>query len=1007
MMIRVFITILGLWRGLAIPPGPADVTATTSPQSPPHEGPPRRRRLDGPSQGAGSDPHGTPRTDLRWIGARTTCTWIGSAEEQLYELRHRGLGAEPTWLAVLHRIQHRNEPGFHRWCSGFLKQLRRHFGRELNVHLHHRRLVDEEIQWAAQVEYTAYQDFLHYVRGRRDAVECLPHLSSDDVILSTRPAQHEPPQYPFGVFQATWVDGETREWGGYATFDLDFLGAMADPGDVATGSMSAAMEDGDGQLGTDLESGGPVQETPEDEVVGLFQLPVTVEVRWQRLIEQLHDWLEEGLAAGLAVRMARDVAEQIREPGFLEWAGTPLHTLGAGIPFSDGASAETTPPRMRAWASEVVECLVLCFRTELEQGMQPAELEDEVSFMDRDRRQRHGRRRYRDSRSPRRGTRPTCAASAHQGTASTRAERIAARQAANTRSGRGSNGESSEYVEVHLEEAPREEEVVRGEPSAASGGHGASRASRTEPPGPTSGASPASARPTGCGTGQGEVTLPHPRRPMTLTQGIDLWRYLLFSRTTFGPELEPGSRIPNNWLPSNVIRDVCTTHETMSQTNRGISTLALLSVLRFLAQELTETVQHADTIARSREVGRRHGEPEEEDEELLLQVSMDLYQHPLEDEVVLMQGFFVATEGRDTPQQRWARGLLRLQKELVGQRKDKRRANVQGLLTSLRAVPHGPMNSEWGEQLQALLMVLLEDTTEVESPGEVNVEWLQAWLAELSTFIPGMQMWGSPILVEVDSQPQTTSSGGDHHLGEGVTHREIEDLLRVELEERELRHRESEHEDQRQADYERLCRIEEEHLRREAADYQAWEDSQIRRYLADTSPASASRKRCILQVELSSGSGDRPVRRQTLALEVPDDGSESTVVIRARMEPDQDGVETQCVPSPQPDPDVQLGPEPAGDQGFGDSMPAEGISQEGQCGTVPELLPHLEFHEYEAVYDKWCKAELTTEEVARTYGKQVVEMLQAQFVLSAEVDFEKGGVTQLDDVETAANQLDI
>ena len=132
-------------------------------------------------------PNGTilSKPDLRWYGARTACGWSGTASFQLNELRRQGLGVEPTWLAVLHRIRHRDEDGYHRWCSGYLRELRSQFGRELNSHLHTRRLTMQEIDWASRVEQAAYQDFLHYVRGLRTPVTCIPHLGTDAQILAT------------------------------------------------------------------------------------------------------------------------------------------------------------------------------------------------------------------------------------------------------------------------------------------------------------------------------------------------------------------------------------------------------------------------------------------------------------------------------------------------------------------------------------------------------------------------------------------------------------------------------------------------------------------------------------------------------------------------------------------------------------------------------------------------------------------------------------------------------
>ena len=550
-------------------------------------------------------------------------------------------------------------------------------------------------------------------------------------------------------------------------------------------------------------------------------------------------------------------------------------------------------------------------------------------------------------------------------------------------------------MEVHLEEAAVTEIGSRGLASTASGSSGPAR-----PSGPAESAAEAEL-PSGDGRHRGGISLPHPRQPMTMTQAVDLWRYLLFSRTAMGPELEEGSRIPNHWLPESIVRDICRTHEGMSTVNRGISTIALLTVVRFLTQEHCQTLQQADTIARTRDVGRRHGQPEEEDEELLLQLGWLLHPPDSGDEVYLMQGFF-HTDGRDSMLQRWSRGLLRLQKELVGQRKDQRRAHAQGLLSALRSSSGGPTGTEWGEQLQALLLVLLEDTEAVESTGVVDIDmaWMQSWVSELSSFVPGLQMWSAPI--PVDSQPRSHSSGQGDQGEAALVDRDIEELLRDEDEERELRRREDEREAQRQADHDRLCKVELEHLRQEAVAYKAWEERQIQQYLEDLTPAEATRKRCVLQVELSSGSGDKPKKRQMLAMEVPEDGSDTVVTIRARMEPDPDGVETQLVPTPRVE---HVTEDDASKPGDPEASPVGDCSQQGQCGTMPELLPHLDFCEYGAIYDQWLSGGLSTQQVVERYGRDTAEMIEAQFLVSREADEDEGVGTQLD-METAVAKGD-
>ena len=148
--------------------------------------------------------------DLRSEGAGATCGWSGTALAQLNDLRRQGLGVEPTWLAVLQRIRHRGVEGYRYWCSGYLRDIRRLFGRELNSHLHDRRLTIAEIGWAARVEHAAFQDYMHYVRGSREEVACLTHLSSDAVI----PARggRVSSERPQGPLSAMWIDNATGEW---------------------------------------------------------------------------------------------------------------------------------------------------------------------------------------------------------------------------------------------------------------------------------------------------------------------------------------------------------------------------------------------------------------------------------------------------------------------------------------------------------------------------------------------------------------------------------------------------------------------------------------------------------------------------------------------------------------------------------------------------------------------------------------------------------------------------
>ena len=107
-------------------------------------------------------------------------------------------------------------------------------------------------------------------------------------------------------------------------------------------------------------------------------------------------------------------------------------------------------------------------------------------------------------------------------------------------------------------------------------------------------------------------------------------------------------------------------------------------------------------------------------------------------------------------------------------------------------------------------------------------------------------------------------------------------------------------ETKRQLHHEHLCEIEKAHLLEEAAAYQAWEDSQIRQYLEEKMDHGGTKRRCVLQVEASSGSNDAMCLQHVFSMDVPDDGSSVSVTIKARMEQNPEDVETQLVPSPRP-----------------------------------------------------------------------------------------------------------
>ena len=110
---------------------------------------------------------------------------MSTVTSQLQQLRIRGRGWEPMWLAVLRRIDHRGDLGYERWCKTYLKRLRGEFAPNLCHLLYTEPLTDEERAWAAHVEYATFQDYIAAGNQDRAAVAGLiPHMLQDDQVPS-------------------------------------------------------------------------------------------------------------------------------------------------------------------------------------------------------------------------------------------------------------------------------------------------------------------------------------------------------------------------------------------------------------------------------------------------------------------------------------------------------------------------------------------------------------------------------------------------------------------------------------------------------------------------------------------------------------------------------------------------------------------------------------------------------------------------------------------------------
>ena len=178
-------------------------------------------------------------------------------------------------------------------------------------------------------------------------------------------------------------------------------------------------------------------------------------------------------------------------------------------------------------------------------------------------------------------------------------------------------------------------------------------------------------------------------------------------------------------------------HEGMIPQNRAQSTVALITVIRYLMAELAQVMDVADAIARTREGTMETSDLEEEEN---TGDHTDMMQRAVKP--------FLDSHSKNTTDRRWSRALLRRQKELAGQPKSLRRQYVRRLRGGTGSV-EAVATARW-EQLQALLAAVLLDCEGAEEGGLMDLRWLQEWAGELSAGVPGFQLLDEP--VQVDSQ---------------------------------------------------------------------------------------------------------------------------------------------------------------------------------------------------------------------------------------------------------------
>ena len=747
-------------------------------------------------------------------------------------------------------------------------------------------------------------------------------------------------EYPYGIFHAAhvWPDGtwSTRE-------DLCRAGRF----DLLP-QHSADEEDHDG-------------DEADEDLTSLFQQGDRAHT-WEDLMEQLGRWFESGLAVDLALAMLRRRVEERADQAYLRWVAGPLHTIGAGMEVGSMASSETTPPVFYRWSQRVEAHLYSGFRRD-QSGS-----DDEHSLMERS---RTGRRRGRRSHTPRRD-RERERGWDREALRRDRGVRVTeeVRHLGGGRSS-GSGGEATRgwFSEGSRGErrgtwqwCPRDEADTRASKRANRGDREPvqEQASGSTDPAP---AAPADTVPVI----NEAAGIPDLQQPMLPSQAVEMWRYLLFARDAF---TNPRGAVPDSWLPLPMLRDIQVHMEAMSEHNLAMMTTGLVSMIRFLMAELSQTMDFAQAIVNT----QVHGEAP---------VDLEDNQEPepeMEgDGSSMMQAFFESS-GKDTMPRRWARAMLRLHKELESQPKAMRTRSIATLRSCIPAhMPQGEATT-WQAQLQALLVAVQEDSQDAEGELAVPQGWVQSWVAELGDFIPGFRLRQPP-------QPLDT-----------VPDQDIDDLVREEAEEaawREAENRRDEEEEARREAHEHLCEQEARHLLEEAAAYKCWEravEQESLKRAAQGMETSESKRQCCLSVEVASSSSDRPRILHTLSFDVPTDGTALTFSFRANMQSAPSEISTVPAVDSQGHGQIE---EPSAAQSGGQigQAPSSGMPDSLAVArdSVPELLQLMEFEEYALLYDRWRRGELTQQQVEQMYGTEAMELMLAQEAVGAAADDEGHG----------------
>ena len=293
---------------------------------------------------------------------------------------------------------------------------------------------------------------------------------------------------------------------------------------------------------------------------------------------------------------------------------------------------------------------------------------------------------------------------------------------------------------------------------------------------------------------------------------------------------------------------------------------------------------------------------------------------------------------------RWHRLLHALQRELTQQSKEMRRSHLMQLRARIFRVAVPGAWTPLQDQLYALVLGMMdEDRTH---PIAQDDQWMEEWGKWLSEFVLGLQ---EPVnlvpplrgTIMLDDTPtdQMGEAEIQAHLEEEANYKKEKDAEEAHM----------------QAEMERL---EDEMLKRQAALYRAWEEWELAQQMQGGGGEHKPkiRKRCVLEIEVASSSTEG---RRTQVVTVPENGS-LTIKLHAAMvdEVAESEIET-----------VELDPQPV-DQRKG--------------------LESLSFHDFQTQYQRWTAGAMTSAEVVRRFGEEVLEMMEAQYAACCECDDELG-----------------